>query len=98
MKECHLHCPCCLLIDLTLVYCVTGSSGGALGAFRRGAVGATGDFGADELETEAGGVAGKPEPFLMRTSPTSVVRLIFDPPDPIWNVTDLLSPSTDGDG
>src|SRR4051794_1388955 len=70
------------------LHCVTGSAG-VLGAFRCGALGAAGGLGG-LAEIEGGG--GKPDPFLIRTSPTSVLRLIFGPPAPTVNATLLLSP------
>jgi hypothetical protein len=39
----------------------------------------------------AGGVAGKPEPFLMRRSPLSALRTIFTAPEPILPLTVLFS-------
>src|SRR5208282_4772521 len=76
------------------LYWVTGCEGGALGAFKWRALGAAGVPGAarvlaDGLSTE--GAALKPEPFLMRRSPLSVVRTILEEPEPIFPVTVLFS-------
>lgn len=76
-------------VDSQLAYCVTGSGGcAAFGAFRWGALGAAG--GAADTEGGVGGAGGKPSPFLMRTSPTSAVRLILPEPEPILPLTVLL--------
>src|SRR5947208_17096824 len=71
------------------LYWVTGS-GGVFGGFRCGALGGAGGLGG--FSDIDGGVE-KPEPFLIRTSPTSVVRLILAPPPPTTRAILLLSPS-----
>src|ERR1700736_1359202 len=78
----------CSLLPVPCLYCVTGSAG-VFGGFRCGAFGGAAGLGG-LAETDGGG---KPDPFLTRTSPTSVLRLIFAAPPPTVNAIFLLSPS-----